>query len=135
MNTKFLMTSSALLMALGGISLIFLPNEIVNYIGLNSAKSVPIVLQLLGAAYFAFAVLNWMAKESLIGGIYNRPIAFGNFTHFFVGGLVLIKGITVNKNMLVIGILCFLYIIFALFFGLLLFRHPIKNEVIKEINN
>lgn len=128
MNTKSLMTSSALLMALGGVSLIFLPNEIANYIGLNSTKSIPIILQLLGAAYFAFSVLNWTAKESLIGGIYNRPIAFGNFTHFFVGGLLLIKWISANQNILVVWVLCFLYIIFGLSFGLLLFRHPFKKK-------
>ena len=38
-----------------------------------------------------------MAKESLIGGIYNRPIAIGNFMHFAVGAMALIKIITKIK--------------------------------------
>ena len=35
--------------------------------------------------------MNWMAKTVLIGGIYARPLAIGNFTHFLVGALALLK--------------------------------------------
>jgi len=31
-------------------------------------------MQIIGSFYFAFAILNWMSKGSIIGGIYNRPI-------------------------------------------------------------
>jgi len=48
---------------------------------------------LLGALYVDFAMLNWMVKGSLIGNIYNRPVAVANFTHFLVGGLALAKGV------------------------------------------
>jgi hypothetical protein len=36
-------------------------------------------------------MLNWMAKGTIIGGIYNRPIAIANLTHFLIGGLALAK--------------------------------------------
>lgn len=128
------MVSSSLLMGLIGITIIFLPDETANFLGLGKENIFSILLQLLGAAYFAFAALNWMAKENLIGGIYNRPITVGNFTHFFVGGLALIKGIFVNQNILIIWILSFLYLLFAFLFGILLFRHPSKKEEQKDFS-
>jgi len=128
MNTKLIMTSSALMMTLIGISLIFLPNVILNYIGLSSTKLAPIFLQLLGATYFAFAMLNWMAKGNLIGGIYNRPIAVGNFTHFFIGALVLIKIVFANQEIFFLWIVNVVYLLFTLSFGLVLFKHPLKTD-------
>ena len=50
-----------------------------------------IVLQLLGGLYFGFGMLNWTAKGNLTGGIYSRPVAMGNLTHFVMGGLALLK--------------------------------------------
>ena len=44
-------------------------------------------MQIIGSLYFALAILNWMSKGSFIGGIYNRPIAIANLTHFVIAGL------------------------------------------------
>ncbi len=54
-----------------GASFIFLPEEISKII-FNDASTQPlIILQILGALYFSYGVLNWLAKGSIIGGIYN----------------------------------------------------------------
>ena len=87
------MSSSALLLATLGISLSFFPKEIISFLHLNSTKPVELVLQLIGALYFAMAMLNWMAKGSYIGGIYNRPIAIANLSHILIGGMAIIKGL------------------------------------------
>ena len=50
-----------------------------------------LLVQLLGALLCAFAATNWMSRENMIGGIYNRPLGVGNVTHFTVGALTLIK--------------------------------------------
>ncbi len=126
-NSKFLITLSAVILGLIGICLIFLPNDIAHFIRIDSAKFIPLILQLLGAVYFAFAVLNWIAKDSLIGGIYNRPIAVGNFTHFFTGGLVLFKEASSVHLPSIIWLICILYLLLALSFGSLLFKHPITK--------
>lgn len=55
-------------------------------------------MTLLGAAYLGLAVLNWMAREKLIGGIYSRPVAVGNFTHFLAAAIVLAKGLTTTST-------------------------------------
>jgi uncharacterized membrane protein len=77
MNTKSLMTLSAMILALIGISLIFLPKEILDYLELSESETLQLLMQIIGSFYFAFAILNWMSKGSIIGGIYNRPIAYG----------------------------------------------------------
>jgi hypothetical protein len=126
MNTKLIMTVSAVLLALAGISLTFFPNEIANHIGLGSAKPSQLVIQILGALYFGFAMLNWMAKGSIIGGIYNKPLVIANLSHFVIGGLALIKGLTNNNidRSYAFVILTGVYTIFAILFGILFVRHP-----------
>ncbi len=82
MNTKSLMTLSAIILALIGISLIFFPKEILDYFELSVSDTLELLMQIIGSFYFAFAMLNWMSRGSIIGGIYNRPIAMANLTHF-----------------------------------------------------
>ena len=77
MNTKSLMTLSAIILALIGISLNFFPKEILDYLELSVSDTLELLIQIIGSLYFAFAMLNWMSKGSIIGGIYNRPIAIG----------------------------------------------------------
>lgn len=128
MNTKPLMTSSAVVLGASGILLTFLPNELLTYLEMEPEAFPPLILQLLGALYFAFAMLNWMVKTALIGGIYNRPVAVANFTHFLIGGLALIKGASAGKDLpIFIWVVSGIYTVFAISFGVLLFRHPIKE--------
>ena len=122
MNTKLLMTVSAVILGSTGIILMFIPQEVSRYLDL--AESTPILFQILGALYFGFAMLNWTAKANLIGGIYSRPVAVGNFTHFLIGGLALIKLVLHNANWSYIWACAVLYLIFALFFGYVLFTNP-----------
>lgn len=128
MNTKFIMTGSALIMGIFGATLIFLPDDLAGYVGISSGGFPPIILQILGSLYFAFAMLNWMGKANLIGGIYSRPVAVANFTHFFVGGLALLKIAFVSSNNLFIWIAAIIYAVFAILFALVLFTHPVKKQ-------
>jgi len=87
-----------------------------------------LILQLLGAAYFAFAMLNWMAKGAIIGGIYNRPIATANLSHFLIGGIALKKvALSYHQIPLILSIMAGFYIVAACVFGLLISRHPIAE--------
>jgi len=132
MNTKPLMTLNAIILALIGISLIFLPKEILDYFELSASDTLELLMQITGSLYFAFAMLNWMSKGSIIGGIYGRPIAIANLTHFVIAGLSLIKGIMANPGLsYVIWSIAILYSIFAILFGIVAFKHPVsKNKVI-----
>ena len=64
MNTKVLMTLSAVIMGVAGIILSFLSQEISDYLSLAVANLV--IMQILGSLYFGFAMLNCTTKANLI---------------------------------------------------------------------
>ena len=125
-NTRLIMTVSSLFLCLLGIVLSFLPNEMAVYMGMENSKIIQLVLQITGAQYFAMGMLNWMTKNSTIGGIYNRPVSIANFTHYMIGALALIKGLLSSPGLPVIfWILAVLYIVFAVVFGFIFNRNPV----------
>lgn len=121
MNTKILMASSALVMAALGVAATFLPQEIIAALGGGSGRTLPLLVQALGATYLGFAMLNWMAKESLIGGIYSRPVSMGNFLHFAVAGIALVKAVMAGERAVAILACTALYVVFAVAFGAVVF--------------
>ena len=129
MNTKILMTSSALFLAIIGILLSFLPHEIVDYLNVESNIITILFVKILSALYMGFGILNWMAKGTLIGGIYNRPIAIGNLMHFGVGATALVKVVSnIPTHSEIIIILTVIYVIFAILFAYVFRTHPTKIE-------
>lgn len=126
MNTRWLMITSAVLLAMLGVGASFLPHEVLAYLGAPRMGALPLLVQILGAQYVAFALLNWTAKDSLIGGIYSRPVALGNFAHFAIGAIVLIKGALDGQALGGIWIDCGGYLLFAVWFGVILFGSPVK---------
>lgn len=122
MNTKLLMSSSAILLLLGGAALSFLPQEISHLIGITTSLSTNLCFQLSGSLLVGFGIMNWMAKGAIIGGIYNRPIAIGNFAHFIIAGITLFKALIADTKVSVfILLLTVIYALFAMAFGRLLF--------------
>jgi len=128
MNTKLLMISSALLMAVCGVLLEFIPHEILGYFGVASNGVAPLLAQITGALFLGFAMMNWMAKTVLIGGIYARPLAIGNFSHFLVGALALLKYAFASPNLLAVWIIAAIYSLMAILFGFVFFTHPLKTK-------
>ena len=125
MKTKLLMTSSAVFFGIIGILLSFLPNEIAEYLSVEPTSITILFLQILGALYLGFGILNWMAKGTLIGGIYNRPIALGNLMHFVVGAITLVKVISnIQTHTEIIIFLTVFYVIFALLFAYVFKTNP-----------
>ncbi len=125
------MSSSAIYLAASGAVLTFLPNETISSIGITPNPITTLSFQLLGALYLGFAMLNWMAKGSLIGGIYNKPIAVGNFMHFGVGALALVKVVSkIQIHSEIVISLCAVYAVFAILFAYVFRTNPvkIKNE-------
>jgi len=125
MNTKILMISSALFLAIIGILLSFLPNEIVDYLNVQPSIITILFLKILSALYLGFGILNWMAKGTLIGGIYNRPIAIGNLMHFGVGAITLVKVVSkIQSYSEIIISLTVVYVIFAILFTYVFRTNP-----------
>lgn len=126
MNTRLVMAASALVLGALGLSATFLPQEIAAYLGVPAEGALPLLIQVLGALYFAFAMQNWTAKDSLIGGIYNRPIALANLVHFVVGALALAKGAFAHPADTVIIAFAVVYALFAIAFGMIFFTSPVR---------
>ena len=125
MKTKLLMTSSALFCGIIGILLLFLPNEILEYLNVEPTIITILFLKILSALYLGFGILNWMAKGTLIGGIYNRPIALGNLLHFVVGSIELVKVISnIQTHREIIIFLTVFYVIFAILFAYVIKTNP-----------
>jgi len=124
MNTKLLMRLSALFMAGLGVGASFLPQEIDTHLGGRGAFHAVLILQIAGALYLSFAILNWMAKDVLIGGIYSRPLALGNFFHFAVVSITLLKALAAGSRATEITAAAAIYFLFALWFGRVLFTSP-----------
>lgn len=128
MNTKLIMAASSVLMAVSGSVLVFFPGNLLQYVGTDPNGVSLLILQILGGLYFAFAMLNWTAKANLIGGIYSRPVAIANFTHFMIGGLALSKGVFAVKDALPVGAVAIVYVVLALIFGKITFGPPQKTK-------
>ena len=129
MNTKIVMTSSALFYAIIGIILSFLPNEIADYLNIEYNIITILFLNIMSALYLGFGILNWMAKGTLIGGIYNKPIAIGNLMHFGVGAIALVKVVSnIQTHSEIVISLTVVYVIFAILFVYIFRTNPTKTE-------
>ncbi|MDQ2834415.1 MAG: hypothetical protein M3Y50_11830 [Acidobacteriota bacterium] len=127
MQTKALMTCSAIAMFVFGISLTFAPRELLSYTGSTAQPLTLVIVQAAGALYLGFAMLNWMAKDNLIGGIYSRPVALGNLVHFFMVAITIIKTVIAGHHEAAVFVVAFLYCLFAVLFALVVFGSPSRH--------
>ena len=109
---------------LGGLGILtsFMPQETLRHFGTTPAGPAVLLVQAGGALYLGFAILNWTARAIMIGGIYARPVALGNFLHFAVATLAGWKWIAAAAAKPTEAvILCVADSVFALWFGAVLF--------------
>lgn len=125
MNRRAVMISSALALGLAGAAGSFAPAEVAAAAGIAPSGPAVVLVQLTGALYLSLGLANWTAKESLIGGIYARPLAFANFLHFMMGALALLRHV---RRLPPAGIaLAVGYTVFAVAFGAILFSSPLPR--------
>jgi len=124
MHTRVLMIASAALMGVIGLAASFMPQEVLGLHGTVPDNATVLFVQMAGAVYLGFAMLNWSARGILIGGIYARPVAAGNFLHFVMVAITLIKAaIVFGAVQLMFSAAVFS--VFAAWFGLVMFRPPV----------
>jgi hypothetical protein len=127
MNSKYIMIASSVLTGILGLVASFFPTEVLTRLGFASTEDLLLLVQITGALYFGFAAMNWMAKTVLMGGIYARPLVVGNFAHFMIAALTLIKAAIKNTDSLFLWISTATYFVFACLFGVLIFTSPVKK--------
>ncbi len=121
------MIASSIVTGLLGIVASIFPGEILAYSGATATETLILLVQITGALYFGFAIMNWMAKAVLIGGIYARPLAMGNFAHYLIAEIALIKAAANHSISPYLWIVAIIYTIFALLFGMVLFTNPARK--------
>jgi hypothetical protein len=112
--------SSAVCAAAFGAMLLFAPGEVSGALtpGRDSGPLIP----LLGAALLGFGAMNWIARGSVLGGIYGKAVVASNQTHLTIGGLVLVKqGVDGGTGTLAYWVLTVAYVLGAIFFSYLTF--------------
>jgi hypothetical protein len=124
MHTRVLMIASAALMAVIGLGASFMPQEVLGLHGTVPDNATVLFVQMAGAVYLGFAMLNWTARGILIGGIYAKPVAAGNFLHFVMVAITLIKA-AVAFDALPLAISAAVFSVFAIWFGLVMFKPPV----------
>ena len=125
MNTRALLVTSAFVLGAAGIAASFLPVELLDALGAVPATPTRLIVQLLGALLFGFAMVNWAARGNAMGGIYGRPIAIGNLTHFVIGALALSKVVLSGATEPAVIVAAAVYVSFAVGFTLVVFRSPV----------
>ena len=128
LSTRTLMTLSALVMGALGLAATFLPHEILERAGVPALPPAVLAVQVGGALYLGFAMLDWMARANLIGGIYSRPVAVANLSHFAVAGLALLKVVLAGERSVVVVAALAVYALFAIAFAVVVFRHPLAID-------
>ncbi len=121
MSTRILMGLSALFLALLGILTSFFPYEVLQRHGTEPDGPTILLIEMMGAVYLGFALLNWTARGVIIGGIYARPLALGNFLHFAMVTVMLARE-AIDHQVVQLAGSAFVFGLFAAGFGWVLFR-------------
>ncbi|MEQ9103302.1 MAG: hypothetical protein RIE53_01245 [Rhodothermales bacterium] len=116
-------TCAAALGLLGG-ALIFAPLETAGWFGWQMDQELP--LSLLGSAIFGLALLNWMGRNAVYGGIYGRPILLGNLAHAFAGFMALIGVATLDGPWPILAVTVF-YGLYAAGYARIMFSPPYNS--------
>lgn len=122
------MTGSAALFLVLGLLMLFDPDGVLVHAGSHPLPIPTLIVESAGALYLGFAMLNWMARDNLIGGIYSRPVALANLVQFFATAMSLLRAVTGGLHTIPLLSLAFVYIVFAVWFGLVVFGSPIPER-------
>ena len=118
------MILSAALLAVMGLGMSFMPQEVLGMHGTVPDNATVLLVQMAGAVYLGFAMLNWMARGILIGGVYAKPVAAGNFLHFVMVAITLIKA-ALAFAVVPLAISAAVFSVFAIWFGIVMFKPPL----------
>ncbi len=122
------MTGSAMALGILGAILTFMPHEVTAFFKVENNQLNILTLQILGALYLGFAILNWMSKNNIIGGVFGKPLLIGNLIHFVVSAVALLKVVLskAENHYTILLALSLVYCVLALSFASLFFSSPKK---------
>ncbi|NIL95282.1 MAG: hypothetical protein GTO71_12790 [Woeseiaceae bacterium] len=125
--TKILMMLSAIFLAIAGLVTSFFPDRVLETHGTAPDGPTLLLIEMMGALYLGFAILNWTARGVLMGGIYARPLALGNFLHFAMVAVMLARE-AIDHSVIQLASSAAVFGAFAIGFGIVLFRPPVPRQ-------
>lgn len=102
----------------------FFSIDLLTHTKIGATQSADMFIQMMSALFMGFAIMNWMQRGAIIGGIYARPLAMGNFFHFVIGTFALGKVLADKPHLPGMWIMTGIYFLFAAAFAIVLFTHP-----------
>jgi hypothetical protein len=122
--SSLLSRTSATLLVVGGVALLFASDLLLPALVPGFPTAAAWLGQLLGAAWLGVAVLNWLQRAAVLGGIYGRPVVFANFVLYLVSALSLLRGLLGGGAPRALWLLLVPLAILAVSYGALLLRGP-----------
>ena len=117
-------TISALVLALGGVALLFAPDVILPALAPGFPPNAVWLAQLLAAAWLGVAVLDWLQRATLIGGIYGRPMVLANLALYFIGDLAVLRALRTPGAPRALWMIAVPATLLAVAYGALMLRGP-----------
>lgn len=84
MASAVLSRVSAVVLLVAGLVLLFAPDVALPALVPGFPPAAAWLGQLLAAAWLSVAVLNWLQRSSMLGGIYGRPMVVANLTLYLI---------------------------------------------------
>lgn len=88
---RVVMSATTLVFGVLGIATLFLPAEVAELMDMRGGPD--FVLQLVGAGFLTVAILDWMGRGAIYGGVFGRPIVVANLMFGTVGSLSLLSAL------------------------------------------
>jgi hypothetical protein len=124
MTSPLVTRATALLLALGGIVLLFAGDVVLPLLVPDIPAGSGWVAQTVAAGWLAMAALDWQHRGILLGGIYGRPVTYANVVLHTVTSLsLLMAALRPGATALLWGP-CLVFLALAVAWGILLVRGP-----------
>jgi hypothetical protein len=124
MISSIISRTSALLLAVGGLALLFASDVILPMLSPDVLPGAAWVGQLIAAGWLASALYNWNSRDTLLGGIYGRPNVLLNLMLYGISALGMIKAPHAMPARLALVIV---FAVMAIVYGVVLLRGPLDR--------
>ncbi len=129
MITRQLSRASAIVLAAGGIALLFAADDILPRLVPGFPVAAAWLGQLVAAGWLAVAALDWLGQSALLGGIYGRAQVMANLALYFMSATSLLRVAMRGDAPAAVWIALVVSIPFAAAYGWLLFRGPLERDL------
>ena len=119
---------SAVVLALGGLVLLFAADATLPRIIPGFPPTAFWLGQLLAAGWLAVALLNWASQPGLLGGIYGRPVVLANTALYFITTMVTLRIVFQPNAPAWLWLVIVPAGVLAIVYGWLLFRGPFERD-------